>query len=109
NQLHLWLEGYLFLFERVESSRRGSRATADRGGEVLAPMPGTVLQVMVQEGDRVERDQPVMVMESMKMELIISAPRDGLVKRVPVAEGSQVEKGMRLLELEDEAAESTAP
>ena len=70
-------------------------------------MPGTVLQVMVQVGDRVERDQPVLVLESMKMELIISAPREGVVKNLPVAEGSPVEKGMRLLELEEESMESS--
>ena len=106
SQLQLWLEGYLFAFERVESRRRGSGAAADRGREVLAPMPGTVLQVMVQAGDRVERDQPVLVLESMKMELIISAPREGIIKDLPVAEGSRVEKGMRLLELEEEAPEA---
>jgi 3-methylcrotonyl-CoA carboxylase alpha subunit len=110
SQLQLWLEGYLFAFERVESRRRGSGAAANRGREVLAPMPGTVLQVMVQAGDRVERDQPVLVLESMKMELIISAPREGIVKDLPVAEGSRVEKGMRLLELEEEDSEnSTQP
>ena len=41
-------------------------------------------------------------MESMKMELVISAPRDGVVRRVSVQPGEQVERGMRLLELAPE-------
>ena len=62
-------------------------------------MPGAVLEVLVAEGDRVERNQTVAVMESMKMELLITAPRDGVVRRVSVQPGQRVERGMRLLEL----------
>jgi biotin carboxyl carrier protein len=65
-------------------------------------MPGAVLEVLVAEGDRVERNQTVLVMESMKMELLIAAPRDGVVRRVSVQAGQQVERGMRLLELAPE-------
>lgn len=101
-QLQLWLDGYLFIFQRVERQRRGGPPTGDRGNLVIAPMPGTVIQVMVRAGDRVERDQPLLVLESMKMELVIGAPRDGVVREVPVAEGSPVEQGARLLELEEE-------
>ena len=63
-------------------------------------MPGAVLEVLVAEGDEVEQNQTVVVMESMKMELLIAAPRDGVVRRVSVQAGQQVERGMRLLELE---------
>ncbi len=98
-ELHLWLDGALFVFQRAETRRRGSAAAADAPGDVLAPMPGAVLEVLVGEGDRVERNQTVMVMESMKMELVITAPRNGIVRRVAVQPGQQVERGMRLLEL----------
>ena len=107
-ELHLWLDGDLFLFQRpgpsalsaVEGSgRRRSSATTETSGEILAPMPGAVLEVLVAEGDRVERNQTVAVMESMKMELLITAPRDGVVRRVSVQPGQRVERGMRLLEL----------
>ena len=67
----------------------------------MAPMPGTVEQILVRPGDIVERGQTLIIMESMKMELEIAAPRAGVVKRIAVIQGGQVEKGMRLLELDD--------
>ena len=100
--LHLWLDGSLFVFQRAEIRRRPAGAPADAPGDILAPMPGAVLEVLVAEGDRVERNQTVVLMESMKMELVITAPRDGVVRRVSVEPGQQVDRGMRLLELGSE-------
>ena len=106
-ELHLWLDGDLFIFQRAEpstgSGRRRGSAASDDAGDVLAPMPGAVLEVLVGEGDSVERNQTVVIMESMKMELLITAPRDGVVRRVSVQPGQQVERGMRLLELAPES------
>ena len=42
-ELHLWLDGALYIFQRPESRRRGSSHAADQTGDILAPMPGTVL------------------------------------------------------------------
>lgn len=98
-ELHLWLDGALFVFERAEIRRRGGSAATETAGDIFAPMPGAVLEVLVAEGDRVERNQTVVLMESMKMELVITAPRDGVVRRVSVEPGQQVDRGMRLLEL----------
>ncbi len=107
-ELHLWLDGALFLFQRAAPStstgrRRGNASAAEASGDILAPMPGAILEVLVAEGDRVERNQTVVIMESMKMELVITAPRDGVVRRVSVQQGQQVERGMRLLELAPES------
>ena len=107
-ELHLWLDGDLFVFQRVDPStgsgrRRGGAGTTESSGDILAPMPGAVLEVLVGEGDRVERNQTVVVMESMKMELLITVPRNGVVRRVSVQRGQQVERGMRLLELAPES------
>ena len=98
-ELHLWLDGSLLVFQRAETRRRGAGAATNAPGDILAPMPGAVLEVLVAEGDRVERNQTVVLMESMKMELVITAPRDGVVRRVSVEPGQQVDRGMRLLEL----------
>ncbi len=98
-ELHLWLDGSLFVFQRAEPRRRGNAPAAEVSGDILAPMPGAVLEVLVGEGDRVERNQTVVIMESMKMELVITASRSGVVRRVAVQPGQQVERGMRLLEL----------
>lgn len=99
SQLHLWLEGDLFIFQREDVRRQDGSAGDTESGDVQAPMPGAVLEVLVSEGDRVERNQTVILMESMKMELAITAPRNAVVRRVAVQPGQQVERGMRLLEL----------
>ena len=101
NALELWVDGNVFIFERVELRRQANREPSVSGSDILALMPGTVEQILVQPGDSVERGQAVIIMESMKMELTIVAHRDGVVKQVPVQQGDQVEKGMRLLELEE--------
>ena len=101
-ELHLWLDGALFVFQRAETRRRGNAPAADAPGDVFAPMPGVVLEVLVGEGDWVERNQTVVIMESMKMELVIAASHSGVVRRVVVEPGQQVERGMRLLELAPE-------
>ena len=102
NSLELWLDGDVFIFERIERRGRSGRETSVGGNDILALMPGTVKQILVAPGDSVERGQTVIIMESMKMELTIAAHRDGVVKRIPVEQGGHVEKGMRLLELEDQ-------
>ena len=101
-ELHLWLDGALYVFQRAENRRRGNANTAESSGDIFAPMPGAVLEVLVAEGDQVERNQTVVIMESMKMELVITASRNGVVRRVAVQPGQQVERGMRLLELAPE-------
>lgn len=105
SELHLWLDGALYVFQRPQPRRRGSTSATDASGDIMAPMPGAVLDVRVSEGERVERNQVVMIMESMKMELVITAPISGVVRRVAAQPGQQVERGMRLLEI----APSDAP
>ena len=92
-ELHLWLDGTLFVFQRAETRRRGNPAATQASGDVLAPMPGAVLEVLVSEGDRVEQNQTVVVMESMKMELQITASRNGVVQRVGGRAGAACGKG----------------
>ena len=107
DELHLWLDGYLFVYEKVDTGRVDARRPDRReqsasGNDILAPMPGTVAEILVQVGDQVERGQTVMIMESMKMELLITAHRAGVVLRLAVETGSQVDKGMRLLEMQED-------
>jgi propionyl-CoA carboxylase alpha chain len=65
-------------------------------GSLLAPMPGTVVRVAVQEGDTVQRGQLICVLEAMKMEHPVTAPSDGVLRRLPVGTGTQVEAGALL-------------
>jgi acetyl/propionyl-CoA carboxylase alpha subunit len=76
----------------------------DRGTEhstVTAPMPGTVLRVLVRKDDRVEQRQPLVVLEAMKMETPLVSPYAGVVRKVHVAEGDRVAGGAALVELEE--------
>ena len=66
-------------------------------GDVKAPMPGKVLQVLVQPGESVTEGQPLLVLEAMKMENVIKAEAEALVSSVPVAVGEAVEKGALLV------------
>jgi acetyl/propionyl-CoA carboxylase alpha subunit len=68
---------------------------------LTAPMPGTVISVLVGEGDRVAARQPLLVLEAMKMETPLVSPYDALVRAVHVAEGDRVAGGALLVELEE--------
>jgi acetyl/propionyl-CoA carboxylase alpha subunit len=81
-------------------------AGADHGpaGEqstITAPMPGTVIRVLVAAGDRVQPRQPLVVLEAMKMETPLTSPYEAVVRAIHVAEGDRVTGGAVLLELEE--------
>jgi propionyl-CoA carboxylase alpha chain len=88
--------------ERAEAIRGmlGRGGPAAGGGSVVAPMPGLVVRVNVEAGQRVEAGTGLLVVEAMKMENQLSAAAPGVVRRVLVAAGQAVEKGERLLELD---------
>lgn len=70
-------------------------------GACTSPIAGTVIEVCCEVGAAVEADQPVVVLEAMKMESSISAPRAGTVKAIHVAVGDSVAVGQNLVELEE--------
>jgi propionyl-CoA carboxylase alpha chain len=65
-------------------------------GSLLAPMPGTVARVGVTVGEQVAAGQPLLWLEAMKMEHVISAPAAGIVAELPLAAGQQVQVGSML-------------
>ncbi|HMI28331.1 MAG TPA: biotin carboxylase N-terminal domain-containing protein [Gaiellaceae bacterium] len=68
---------------------------------VVAPMPGTVIRLLVGAGDAVRARQPLVVLEAMKMETPLTSPYDATVRAVHVAEGDRVAGGTVLVELEE--------
>jgi len=89
--------GQRFVFERPDVF--GDHAVDLGDGAITAPMPGTVLDVRVTDGDRVEAGQVLVVLEAMKMELALKAPFDGTVAGLTTTTGAQVALGTTLLEV----------
>jgi 3-methylcrotonyl-CoA carboxylase alpha subunit len=63
-------------------------------------MPGRIVKIAVRPGESVRQNQPLVVLEAMKMEHVVEAPHPGVVGQVCVNEGDQVASGTRLLTLE---------
>jgi acetyl/propionyl-CoA carboxylase alpha subunit len=84
----------------VDTAHR-QRGVAGVESAVTAPMPGTVIRVLVGEGDAVEARQPLLVLEAMKMETPLVSPYEAVVRRVHVSEGDRVAGGTLLVELEE--------
>jgi len=82
-------------------SRRQASGTAASAGsrEIMAPMPGKIVKLLVQEGDEVTAGQGLLVMEAMKMQNEMRAPRAGRVERIYAVENGGVETGAPLLRL----------
>lgn len=88
----------LMLTKSSGAKRRG--AGHDHGSGLVAPMPGLVRSVNIEEGEAVMKGHTLLVLEAMKMEIRIQAPRDGSVKRLLVKQGQTVEREQVLIEIE---------
>ena len=75
---------------------------APQGGHLVAPMSGTVVAVLVEAGQDVDRGAPLMILEAMKMEHTISAPAAGKVTTINYRPGEQVAEGADLIDLDSE-------
>ena len=84
----------------IEAAASSSATTGAADGRVTAPMPGTVIEVRVAEGDRVASHQPLVVLEAMKMEQVVTAPYDAGVRSIDVGVGDRVTSGTILVTLE---------
>lgn len=94
-----------FEFMPVEGAgrrRRGGLAAH----EIVAPMPGKVLKILVAQGDTVEHGAPLLVLEAMKMETTLYAESPAAIAKVRVAAGDMVDHGAVLLELTPPPADS---
>jgi len=98
------VNGHAVRVSFVEQARRsgaGAGSPAASGTkDVVAPMPGRIVKVLVKAGDRVAGGQGLVVVEAMKMENELRAPRDGTVAAVRVSEGMSVDANAVLVVVE---------
>lgn len=86
-----------------EGPARTAPPDAPKGaGVIRAPLPGMVLRVLVQPGERVRSGQPVCVTEAMKMENAIASPLNGIVEHVSVQAGDTIIEGQELVRIRAE-------
>lgn len=67
---------------------------------IKAPMPGLILEISVEVGQQVNENDPLLILEAMKMENSFLSPRDGIIKSIAVKKGDAVDKGHLLIEFE---------
>ena len=82
---------------------------AGRAGSLVAPMPGSVLRILVQPGDQVVPGQPMLAMEAMKMEHQVVAPQAGVVAEILVQVGQQLDTGQLLVRVDTEVDTAADP
>lgn len=70
----------------------------DKVQDIHAPMPGSILDIMVKEGGEVEKGDPIMILEAMKMENVLKAPGAGIIKGIKVKKGENVDKNQVLIQ-----------
>jgi len=90
---------HTFAIRDTLAAAAGEQASGDA---IVAPMPGLVKVATAKTGDQVEKGQPLIVLEAMKMEHTLCAPRDGIIAEVLADAGDQVTDGMVLVHLEPE-------
>jgi 3-methylcrotonyl-CoA carboxylase alpha subunit len=103
--IHVHLGGRSWTLETIDELAETSAHGAGASDTAEAPMPGTVVRVLVGAGEAVKRGQTLVVIESMKMETAIVAWRDGVVAEIHRPVGATFDRKAPLVSLEPEAAE----
>ena len=104
---HIKLNGKVYEVEIEESKvetkpevkKEALKPVGDSSENITAPMPGTITNILVKEGDNVKKGQVLAILEAMKMENEIVAPRDGAVTLISVDKGQNVNPGETLLKM----------
>ena len=94
--MHLWVGSVRYAVRVRDPRSLRSRQTSDDGKgprKLVAPMPGRVVRVLVQEEAEVEAGQGIVVVEAMKMQNEIKSPKKGVVRKLTASEGANVNSG----------------
>lgn len=76
-----------------------SAGSSAKVNNIKAPMPGLILQVLVAEGQAIQKGDSLLILEAMKMENVIKSPGEGVIKAIKVQQGAPVDKNQILIDL----------
>ena len=102
--VYVQLRGRVWRLEKIDPSRGRTGGTTVAAGLSLAPMPGVVVSLQAQVGQRVARGDALLVIESMKLQMTICAEADGNVAELPVAVGQSFQRAAVLARTDIEAS-----
>ncbi len=91
--IHLHINGRACQVDRVDPTRAGAVAVGEASGSAIAPMPGVVVNWLMQPGGLVTAGEALLVIESMKLQMTIEAPQSGVLAELPYAEGQTFQRG----------------
>jgi acetyl/propionyl-CoA carboxylase alpha subunit len=98
--VHVWLGGEVYVLTPEVTGASAQQYKPLAPPQILAPMPGRILQVLVEPGQHVAEGDGLLILEAMKMEHRIAAAAAAVVRAVHVTAGQMVDDGSPLLELE---------
>jgi acetyl/propionyl-CoA carboxylase alpha subunit len=99
DKTYISYQGRQYVIEKA--SRTTKRGGGAGSGEIHAPMPGLIVDVLVQDGQTVAKGDKIVVLEAMKTQQAFSAAMDGTVVALPVKKGDQVVDGQLLAKVSD--------
>ncbi len=104
NEAHVSCKGILMSLRRWSDSvnslyNESFESDAKSGDRILAPLPGKVVKINVKAGEKIQKSDVLLILESMKMENSILAPFDAVVSEIAIKEGEQVKSQMELIKL----------
>ena len=88
-----------FTLQIVDPVEQAAQVSGGQSNSARAPMPGVVVDIQVEAGDKVNKGQALMTIESMKILTVIKAPRDGSVEQIHVRVGQTFDKNAELVSL----------
>ena len=98
--LYVQFRGRSVRIDRVDPTRASATSTSGGAGESHAPMPGVVISLLVRAGQQVSKGEALLVIESMKLQMTISATLDGQVAELPLAVGQTFQRNDLLVRLQ---------
>lgn len=102
DRIWVWVNGHTFEFTVPSDDSVHGGASHGATGDARAPMPGTIIKLMVAAGDTVEAGQVLAILEAMKMEHQIRAPRAGTITHVHGSVGDILDAGALVVSLAEE-------